>query len=142
MLGWPEIILIFVVLMLVMGPSKLPEMAKALGNAMREFQKAQTSFETTARQLETQMNTAINTLPPPTQPALVSPSDTSSPLVNSTTPIATPTAGSLALEDEKTVKLTNVAKAMGISTDGKSEEQLRTEIVEALGGQGKDKEVK
>jgi TatA/E family protein of Tat protein translocase len=39
-LGMPEIILILVVALIVMGPKKLPEMAKALGKGLREFRKA------------------------------------------------------------------------------------------------------
>ena len=36
-IGFPELILIFVVVLLVFGPKKLPEFAKFLGNAIREF---------------------------------------------------------------------------------------------------------
>ena len=39
-LGMPEIILILVVALIVMGPKKLPEMAKSLGKGLREFRKA------------------------------------------------------------------------------------------------------
>jgi len=40
MLGWQEIILILAILLLVVGPAKLPEIAKELGNALREFRRA------------------------------------------------------------------------------------------------------
>lgn len=40
MLGWQEIILILAILLLVFGPSKLPEIAKELGKAVKEFRKA------------------------------------------------------------------------------------------------------
>lgn len=40
MLGWQEIILILAILLLIIGPSKLPEIAKELGKAVREFRKA------------------------------------------------------------------------------------------------------
>jgi TatA/E family protein of Tat protein translocase len=36
-IGFPELILIFVVVLLVFGPKKLPEFAKFLGHAIREF---------------------------------------------------------------------------------------------------------
>ena len=39
-LGAPEIIVIFVVALLVFGPSKLPEFGKSLGEAIRGFKKA------------------------------------------------------------------------------------------------------
>ncbi len=40
MLGFQEVVLIFAILLLVLGPSKLPEMARAMGKAVREFNKA------------------------------------------------------------------------------------------------------
>jgi TatA/E family protein of Tat protein translocase len=36
-IGFPELILIFVVVLLIFGPKKLPEFAKFLGKAIREF---------------------------------------------------------------------------------------------------------
>lgn len=36
-LGWPEIILILLVLLLVFGAKRLPEMGRSLGRGMREF---------------------------------------------------------------------------------------------------------
>ncbi|MFC1591001.1 twin-arginine translocase TatA/TatE family subunit [Thermodesulfobacteriota bacterium] len=39
-LGMQEIIIILVVALIVIGPKKLPEIAKALGRAMGEFKRA------------------------------------------------------------------------------------------------------
>ncbi len=39
-LGAGELFLIFIIALLFLGPKKLPELAKGLGQAMREFQKA------------------------------------------------------------------------------------------------------
>lgn len=36
-IGFPELVLIFIVVLLVFGPKKLPEFAKLLGKAVREF---------------------------------------------------------------------------------------------------------
>lgn len=36
-IGFPELLLIFIVVLLVFGPKKLPEFAKLLGKAIREF---------------------------------------------------------------------------------------------------------
>lgn len=36
-IGFPEIIMIFVVVLLLFGPKKLPEFAKMLGKAIRDF---------------------------------------------------------------------------------------------------------
>jgi sec-independent protein translocase protein TatA len=39
-LGAPEILVIFVVALIVFGPSKLPEFGKSLGEAIRGFKKS------------------------------------------------------------------------------------------------------
>lgn len=39
-LGWSGLILILVALLLVFGPSKLPEIGKAFGKSLREFKNA------------------------------------------------------------------------------------------------------
>ena len=38
-IGFPELMLIFMVVLLLFGPKKLPEFAKFLGKAIREFKK-------------------------------------------------------------------------------------------------------
>jgi Tat protein translocase TatB subunit len=38
-IGFPELIFIFVVALLVFGPKKLPDVAKMLGKTIREFRK-------------------------------------------------------------------------------------------------------
>jgi Tat protein translocase TatB subunit len=39
-IGFPELILIMVIALIVIGPSKLPDLARALGKGMAEFRKA------------------------------------------------------------------------------------------------------
>ncbi len=47
MLGTQEIVLILAILLLVFGPTKLPKIARELGKAWQEFNKASSStFET------------------------------------------------------------------------------------------------
>ena len=46
-LGAPEILVIFVVALIVFGPSKLPEFGKSLGEAIRGFKKAISDAEKT-----------------------------------------------------------------------------------------------
>lgn len=44
-IGMPELILILVVGLIVIGPTKLPELAKSLGRAINEFKKATREFK-------------------------------------------------------------------------------------------------
>jgi len=46
-LGMPELIVIFVVALLVFGPTKLPDLGKSLGEAIRGFRKAINETEKT-----------------------------------------------------------------------------------------------
>ncbi|GEL76206.1 twin-arginine translocase TatA/TatE family subunit [Tenuibacillus multivorans] len=39
-IGIPGLILILIVLLIVFGPSKLPEIGKAFGSSLKEFKKA------------------------------------------------------------------------------------------------------
>ncbi len=38
-IGFPEIVLIFIVVLLLFGPKKLPEFAKLMGKTLREFRR-------------------------------------------------------------------------------------------------------
>ena len=54
MLGTQEIILILAILLLVFGPTKLPKIARELGKAWQEFNKASsTAFKTLSSAEET-----------------------------------------------------------------------------------------
>jgi sec-independent protein translocase protein TatB len=46
MLSIPHMIVVFVVVLVVFGPQKLPELARGLGKLMAEFRKASTDFRT------------------------------------------------------------------------------------------------
>jgi sec-independent protein translocase protein TatA len=39
--GGSEIALIFLIILLIFGPSQIPKMARGIGQALREFRKAQ-----------------------------------------------------------------------------------------------------
>ncbi len=61
-IGLPELLIIGAIALIVFGPNKLPELARAFGRAMREFKKAtdevKESFEAETRDLE-EIKTAI-----------------------------------------------------------------------------------
>jgi sec-independent protein translocase protein TatA len=46
-IGFPEMILIFVVALLIFGPKKLPELGRSFGKGMAEFKKASTDLRAT-----------------------------------------------------------------------------------------------
>ena len=46
-IGMPELILIAVVALIVLGPKKLPDLAKSMGRAVREFKKATSELKET-----------------------------------------------------------------------------------------------
>jgi sec-independent protein translocase protein TatA len=43
--GWPETIFILVIVILLFGAKKLPELARGLGQSLGEFKKARDEFE-------------------------------------------------------------------------------------------------
>ena len=43
-LGWPEIVLILLVVLMLFGANRIPEIARSLGKATREFKKARDEF--------------------------------------------------------------------------------------------------
>jgi sec-independent protein translocase protein TatA len=94
--GWEWLIIGVVAIVIIMwGPSKIPEFAKALGRAKGEFSKAQKEFTDAALTTET------------TQ---------------------TPSAPKQATIRSKDEMLLETAKNLGISTDGKTREQISEEI--------------
>ncbi|ACD96502.1 TatA/E family twin arginine-targeting protein translocase [Trichlorobacter lovleyi] len=44
-IGMPELIVIMVIALIVIGPNKLPELAKSLGKGLAEFKKASEDFQ-------------------------------------------------------------------------------------------------
>jgi sec-independent protein translocase protein TatA len=44
-IGMPEMVIIFIVILLLFGAKKLPELARGMGKSMGEFKKAREDFE-------------------------------------------------------------------------------------------------
>jgi sec-independent protein translocase protein TatA len=64
-IGAPELIIILVIALIVLGPGKLPDVAQSLGKSVREFRRAATDLSDSAR-LGPQPSGG---LPPPSGPA-------------------------------------------------------------------------
>jgi len=108
-IGLPELLIIVAIALIVFGPNKLPELARAFGRAMREFRKAteevKESFEAETRDLEEIKQTIsgdhLSTLLEETSNAVeavpaekgheAAPSDGSSSFTESSSPEAIPT---------------------------------------------------
>ncbi len=57
-LGTPEMIVIFLVVLLLFGAKKLPELARGVGKSMGEFKKAREDFEREITRSEDEVKTA------------------------------------------------------------------------------------
>jgi len=65
-LHWTYIIILLVVVLIIFGPGRLPELGGAVGKAMREFRKATT-------ELTNEVTTAAQAQPAPAAPAAAAP---------------------------------------------------------------------
>ena len=61
-LGWPEILAILAVVLLLFGAKKLPELAKGLGSGIKEFKKA-------SREVQDEIERSVEEPEPPRKPA-------------------------------------------------------------------------
>ena len=48
-IGWQELILILVIVLVIFGPGKLPDVGNAIGRGIREFRKASNELEESVR---------------------------------------------------------------------------------------------
>lgn len=69
-LGTPEIIAICVVVLLLFGAKKLPELARGMGKSLGEFKKAKKEFEDEVKSAVDDVNQDSTAVPPtPATPA-------------------------------------------------------------------------
>jgi len=100
--GWDLVIVGIIAIVIIMwGPAKIPEFAKALGRAKGEFSKAQKEFTDAASTTESTATT--------TNAAFAAPKP----------------APTIKTNDEM---LLETAQRLGIPTDGKTREQISDEI--------------
>lgn len=63
-LGYPEMVVIFLIILLLFGAKKLPQLARGLGKSMGEFKKAKDEFEHEITRAEDEVTSAPKTTSP------------------------------------------------------------------------------
>ena len=69
-IGMPELLLILALALIVLGPKKLPELARALGKGMAELRRATDEIKDEFRQMENDMQDPSPTAAPKSDPYL------------------------------------------------------------------------
>lgn len=104
-----ELLILFVILVLILGPSKIPQLARGLGQAVREFKKA-------SQGLYDELESSTTT-----RPAMIKEERARGELKE-----VSKSSESTSIDPELVKKL---AEKLGISTDGKTQEELTKEVV-------------
>ena len=92
-IGMPELILILAVALIVLGPKRLPEIARALGKGLAEFRRATDDLKEELRQVEHEIEESS------TQPA--ADNDSNLAKKTETSPSPTPSSKPATKESEK-----------------------------------------
>ncbi len=114
-LGFPEMIFIFLLALIIFGPKKLPEIGRQIGRALNEFKRASNEFksqiesEISNLDLENQRQTILPPSPSPSMPPAGSVAATSKPDVIVTSPASPATAS--ATSPEPSPELNAASKA-------------------------------
>lgn len=70
-IGMPEMIIILVIALIVIGPHKLPELAKSLGKGLAEFKKASEGFQRSVQEEANKADEPVKDPAPQVQAASV-----------------------------------------------------------------------
>jgi sec-independent protein translocase protein TatB len=74
-IGMPELLLILALALIVLGPKKLPELAKTLGKGLAEFRRATDEIKDEFRQMEHEIDESSTTTTSKNDPPLEKPAD-------------------------------------------------------------------
>ncbi len=125
MIGYAELFLILGVALLVLGPSRLPEVARSLGGALKEFKKA-------SDDVQTQVG-ALSMISPLSQPEAH---------VAAAHQVEAPAAENEVTEPTgEETKLHQIAQLLRIDGDGKSDDDLKNDVINALKSERKEMEM-
>lgn len=122
--GGGELLIVLALALLLFGPKKLPELARGLGQAVAEYNKAQKEFEKEVQKVSagvnkefTSIETASKAQKPTQQPQAL----------QQVQPQSAATSG---IPTYSSQKISEIAKNLGIDRAGKSDAQLLKEISE------------
>ena len=96
------LIIIFLILLLILGPSKIPALARSLGEAVREFRRASRETIEPVEEARRQIKEAIR---------------------------GAPDAGEALRESVDPETLKKLAEKLGVSTEGKSRDEIINEVI-------------
>lgn len=113
-LGPWEIALIVVIVLILFGPKKLPELAQSLGKAVREYKKATSALEEFAEEPAKTIMKPITAEKPSPKPE--------------TTKAVEKSISEASKEKSPEETLMETAKKLGIDTEGKTPDQVAEEI--------------
>jgi TatA/E family protein of Tat protein translocase len=71
-IGMPELLLILGLALIVLGPKKLPELARALGKGMAEFRRATDELKDEFRQMEREIDDSSSEVSKDDEPVIES----------------------------------------------------------------------
>ena len=94
-IGFPEIIVILIIALIVVGPGRLPDVGAALGKSIREFRKASSDLSDATR-VDTSMAPPVAQAPaaraPAAPPPTAEPPQAAAPVSTPEPSVATPTS--------------------------------------------------
>jgi len=74
-IGMPELLLILALALIVLGPKKLPELAKTLGKGLAEFRRATDEIKDEFKQMEHEIDDTSLAATPKNDPPLEKPAE-------------------------------------------------------------------
>lgn len=130
-LGWPEVLLILALLLLVFGPTQLPKMARNLGKAVGEFQKASSGI---MKEIDKATLDVTKDAQSSLTGAVRSSVRAGDRLKSGKKPSGTTKKSLLTSKNRRRREtgLSDVAKRLGITIEGKTDEQISQEIIRKI----------
>jgi Tat protein translocase TatB subunit len=63
-IGGPELLVVLIIALLVLGPNRLPQAARSMGKALAEFRRVTGGLQAEVRDAMSQLENEVNATPP------------------------------------------------------------------------------